>query len=358
MPAPASYGRRAPARPLKSPLAVADQHARVRDVGSPERDGPVPHVAVLTDREATLAEFEDYLRTVNNRDRRPYQDKTIEAYVLPGKNLDRWLTAKEIDGDFTLADTALLNKYFREYHQEHGQGGTHTLQRNLIQLFNFLQRERGHPTPYTDGLNRYAEVKGRPKTLGAEFVEDLLEVTGGGRARDFETSRDHAIIRILRSEGIRRAELLGMVMHALPADVIKNPVMRLVPLKGARAVGSRRTAAGPRGNHGPGRCGRTRRTASRRSPAHDPLGHDRRLAPPEKHAHATTTQSATKSDTTCTVSKHDGTQADVIRSDDDGRHPPTACRRRPCRHRFRSHPSVPAACIAGRRVRGTTVHPH
>jgi site-specific recombinase XerD len=114
---------------------------------------------------------------------------------------------------------------------EHGQGGTHTLQRNLIQLFNFLERERGLASPYTDGLNRYAAVKGRPKTLSAEFVDDLLEVTGSGRAREFETARDHAIIRILRSEGIRRAELLGMAMSTLPADVIKNPVFRLVPLK-------------------------------------------------------------------------------------------------------------------------------
>jgi hypothetical protein len=83
--------------------------------------------------------------------------------VLPAKNLERWLTAQGIEGDFTAADTALLNKYFREYCQEHGQGGTHTCQRNLIQLYNFLQHERGHPTPYTDGLNRYAEVKGRPR---------------------------------------------------------------------------------------------------------------------------------------------------------------------------------------------------
>jgi hypothetical protein len=52
---------------------------------------------------------------------------------------------------------------------QHGQGGTHTQQRNLIQLYNYLQREHGHPTPYGEGLNRYAEVKGRPKTLGAEF---------------------------------------------------------------------------------------------------------------------------------------------------------------------------------------------
>ena len=129
-------------------------------------------------------------------------------------------------------DGRLLNWYFREYYLEHGQGGTHTLQRNLIQLFNFLERERGFASPYTDGLNRYATVKGRPKTLSADFIDDLLEVTGSGRARDFETARDHAIIRILRSEGIRRAELLGMVMHTLPADVIRNPVFRLVPLKG------------------------------------------------------------------------------------------------------------------------------
>lgn len=113
--------------------------------------------------------------------------------------------------------TALLNWYFREYYLEHGQGGTHTLQRNLIQLFNFLERERGFATPYTDGLNRYATVKGWSKTLSSESVDDLLEVTGSGRARDFETARDHAIIRILRSEGIRRAELLGMMMSTLPA---------------------------------------------------------------------------------------------------------------------------------------------
>jgi hypothetical protein len=28
-------------------------------------------------------------RTTNSRDGRPYQDKTIEAYVLPAKNLER-----------------------------------------------------------------------------------------------------------------------------------------------------------------------------------------------------------------------------------------------------------------------------
>jgi hypothetical protein len=179
-----AQGRGAQGRPLKSPLAVPAGHAGPRYIAPDE--SPAPRGVPLTDREATLAEFEDYLRTTNNRDGRPYEDRTIEAYLGPAKNLDKWLTANKVDGDFTVADTALLNKYFREYYRRHRQGGTHTLQRNLIQLFNFLARERSHPSPYTDRLNWYAEVKGHPKTLGAQFVEDLLEVTGSGRARDFE----------------------------------------------------------------------------------------------------------------------------------------------------------------------------
>ncbi len=104
------------------------------------------------------------------------------------------------------------------------------------------------PQPVRGGLNRYAEVRGRPKTLSPNFVDDMLEVTGGGKARDFETASDHAIIRILRSEGIRRQELLGMVMHTLPADLLRNPVFRLV-----RPERRGRTAGEPRASHRPGR---------------------------------------------------------------------------------------------------------
>jgi hypothetical protein len=218
-------GRRAPKRPLKSPLAVHGGYSAPSPAPAPDDDVPVPEGTALREREATLTEFEDHLRTgTSKKTGRPFEEGTINAYVSPGKSLDSWLTAKGIDGDFTLVDTRTLNRYFREYYLDHGQGGTHTLQRNLIQLFSYLERERGNPTPYNDSLNRYAEVKGRPKTLSASFVDDLLEVTGGGKARDFETARDHAIIRILRSEGIRRQEVLSMVMHTLSADVIKNPV--------------------------------------------------------------------------------------------------------------------------------------
>jgi integrase len=226
--------------PLKSPLAVA-AGTSAAPVLPANGEGTVLTGSALSDRGATLAEFEDYLRTVNSRDGRPYEEKTITSYVGPGKNLDAWMTRNGIDADFTVVDVPTLNRYFRDYYLEHEQGGTHTLQRNLIQLFNYLEHERGFASPYRgDGLNRYAPVRGRPKTLADDFIDELLEVTGGGRARDFETARDHAIIRILRSEGIRRSELLGVTMHTLPADVIRNPMIRLVPLKGARAFGEGR----------------------------------------------------------------------------------------------------------------------
>lgn len=48
-----------------------------------------------------------------------------------------WLTANGFAEDFTSVDTALLNRYFRDNHDRHGQGGTHTLQRNLLQLFRY-----------------------------------------------------------------------------------------------------------------------------------------------------------------------------------------------------------------------------
>ncbi len=133
---PSAQRRRAAGRTLRSPLAVAGDYVQPDAGGVP--DARASAGPALTDRRATLAEFEDYLRTANNRDGRPYEEKTINAYSAPGKNLDAWLTAQGIDGDLTAVDTALLNRYFREYYLEHGQGGTHTLQRNLIQLFGFF----------------------------------------------------------------------------------------------------------------------------------------------------------------------------------------------------------------------------
>lgn len=52
--------------------------------------------------------------------------KTIAVYCNLAKNPGRWMTPSKIDSDFTTADTALLNRYCRDYYPHHGQGGTHT----------------------------------------------------------------------------------------------------------------------------------------------------------------------------------------------------------------------------------------
>jgi hypothetical protein len=118
---------RAPKRPLKSPLAVHGEFRVPAAIGAADIGVRAVQGALLTDRAATLAEFEDHLRTTSSRDGRPYEEATVNAYVSPGKTLDAWLAAEGIDRDFTACDAATLNRFFREYYLEHGQGGrTHS----------------------------------------------------------------------------------------------------------------------------------------------------------------------------------------------------------------------------------------
>ena len=118
-------GRRAPGRPLKSPLA-----APAAWTGLDPRAGSDRHreAEVLSDRQATIAEFDDYLRTVTvtNRDKRPDQEATINAYVSPAKNLDAWMTAKAGNRGMSLEAIAAMHRSldmtlryanYRELHQ-------------------------------------------------------------------------------------------------------------------------------------------------------------------------------------------------------------------------------------------------
>jgi integrase/recombinase XerD len=117
------------------------------------------------------------------------------------------------------------------------QNGTNTKQRGLRHLFTWLEEAYDHPHSYTSKLNRYSAVKTRPSTLAHSFIADLLEVTGGGRARTFEDARDHAMIRVL-TEGVRRTELIQIRTSDLAADLMAQPFVRVVPLKGTRNRGA------------------------------------------------------------------------------------------------------------------------
>src|SRR5258707_12601144 len=93
-------------------------------------------------RAALIAELELHLSTTTNKHGRPFQRRTVNAYKYAATQLHNWLTAQHISGDFTAVDTAVLNKFFRWYYQEHDvpksqdgkggyTGGTNTVQRNL-----------------------------------------------------------------------------------------------------------------------------------------------------------------------------------------------------------------------------------
>jgi integrase/recombinase XerD len=216
-------------RPRKSPLRAA--------AGSPQFAAGGPPAAQMTGeqlRAMMISEFCQWLRSRTNKEKRPFQEETITAYKVAARALDAWMTSAGLDGDFTACDTGVLNRFFRDYHAAHGQGGTNTKQRNLRHLFTWLEAQYDHPHPYTDDLNRYAPVKTRPSTLSTDFIKDLLEATGGGRGRSFEDVRDHALIRLL-CEGLRRTEIVQMRLDDLPADLVLQPLVRVVPLKGARA---------------------------------------------------------------------------------------------------------------------------
>ena len=66
-------------------------------------------------------------------------------------------------------------------------------------------------------------------------------MTGGGRGKTFWDIRDHALIRVL-TEGLRRTEVTELRMSDLPVDLVSQRVIRVVPLKGARAEEEGRVA--------------------------------------------------------------------------------------------------------------------
>jgi site-specific recombinase XerD len=182
-----------------------------------------------------ISEFEEWLRSRTNQEKRPFHEETVVAYAKAARALDAWMTAQGVEGDFTVCDTGMLNRFFRDYNAAHSRGGTNTKQRNLRHMFTWLEDEYDNPHPYTDDLNRYAPAAGRPSTLSAEFIKDLLAVTGGGHGKTFRDIRDHALIRVL-TEGLRRTEVTEMRMTDLPLDLVSQRVIRVVPLKGARSA--------------------------------------------------------------------------------------------------------------------------
>jgi hypothetical protein len=110
--------RQATGHPLKSPLAVASELPAPAGTGPGNAAAAPPARSEPPPRQLQLSEFADHLRSINTRDGRPYEESTTSTHVYPAKALDRWMTAKGTHEDFTPVDTALLKRYFRDYHSK------------------------------------------------------------------------------------------------------------------------------------------------------------------------------------------------------------------------------------------------
>ncbi|MCK9871795.1 site-specific integrase [Nocardiopsis dassonvillei] len=236
--------RKNPSSSAKSPLRSARRVSsqRTSDHTLSAVPAPVRAIKDATDeRLAIIAELELHLSTTNNKRGRPYQRRTINAYKYAAHQLHNWLPARS---SFTDVDTATLNTFFRWYYKTHDvpksqdgkggyTGGTNTIQRNLRALFLYLAEEYDVPNPFlSEKLQRYATPPmGKPRTLSHDFVADCLALTAPSpKLRDFETVRDHAIIRVL-TEGLRSEELLSLRVQDLD---LQHKVLVVLPLKGDR----------------------------------------------------------------------------------------------------------------------------
>jgi integrase/recombinase XerD len=157
----AALARKNPLRVAGDPVPVVGSAAAVA--------APVRLRTAYTPREMRqmmISEFGDWLRTQTNKQRRPFQEETVQAYTAAALTLSAWMEAEGVSGDFTACDTGVLNRFFRWYYEAHSQGGTNTKQRNLRHLFSWLATAYGHLHPYTDALVRCAprRLTSHPRT--------------------------------------------------------------------------------------------------------------------------------------------------------------------------------------------------
>lgn len=137
---------------------------------------------------------------------------TLAAYQRDLQNCCRFLEAQHIS-DWNRVDNALLRRYVTSRHQA-GLSGR-SLQRELSAirtLFHYLIRERRcRHNPALD--LRAPKVHDKlPRLLDADQATQLLTVPADD---DWLTLRDHAMLELFYSSGLRLAELAGLGMDQL-----------------------------------------------------------------------------------------------------------------------------------------------
>jgi len=166
---------------------------------------PIDGTGAAAERRRQHNYFLIHLRASTTRKGTDFKENAINTHDDALIALDKWLTSMDFPGDYRDVDTATLGAFLKWWSTNYTQGGANTKQRKLSKFFRWLSEEYGTPNPYTDKLARYAPAKpgASKKVLDDEVVRGMLRVTSG---KDFESVRDHAIIRVLVGSGMRRGQ--------------------------------------------------------------------------------------------------------------------------------------------------------
>ena len=234
---------RVPARGArKSPLRTATMTALADAVGEPAAadillaagrrpGGPVTAPEL---RRMQISEFADWLRSRTNRNKRPFQEASIAAYTDAARALDRWMTAQDIDGDFTAGDTAMLNRFLPAGSASTARRGEHPAAQPAAPVHVAggglrapapLHRGAAPVRPAEEAaVHPGAGVHPRPARGHRRRPGPRLRGRAGPR-HDPDAHRGHP----------PRWNCSSMELPDLSSDLIARPFVRVVPLKSARA---------------------------------------------------------------------------------------------------------------------------
>lgn len=178
-----------------------------------------------------LAELESFIGHLRNE--RQLSPRTLDAYRHDLDSLCRFLTEHQVS-DWNAVDTALLRLYIACRHQS-GLSGR-SLQRELSavrSLYRYLLRERRcRHNPALD-LRAPKSPRKLPRALDADLAAQLLN---NSDEDDWLAVRDHAMLELLYSSGLRLSELATLNMDRLDLEagevrvVGKGDKTRILPV--------------------------------------------------------------------------------------------------------------------------------
>ncbi len=151
-----------------------------------------------------LKQFEDYLQHEKR-----YSVHTLSGYKCDLTQFSQWLVEKDIAGitNIVEADSLSIRNWIATLHRQ-GIGGK-TLQRKLSSLrsfYQFLIRKRLLKNNPAVDIHAPKSARTLPKTLDADTLTQLLEI----KDDDILAVRDHAIMELFYSSGLRLSELVNL----------------------------------------------------------------------------------------------------------------------------------------------------